>query len=145
MAGKTFKRAVRKEKIWFELPDGNDENVRYNCVDILPAGLVLDFGSNDEDGTGNPLDKVKGFFNGAIRSDQHEQFWAHIHDRESRIGLDMLMEVAEYIAEEFSARPTGGSSSPGPSMTSTGDDSTGGASPVVSIYSRPEPIAASTS
>lgn len=145
MAGKTFKRAVRTERIWFTMPDREDNEVRYDCVDILPAGIVLDFGSATDGEQGNPLDKVKEFFNGAIREDQHEQFWAHIHDKEARIGLEMLMEVAEYIAEEFSARPTGGSSSGGAPMTSTGDGSTAGASPVVSIYSRPEPIAASTS
>lgn len=147
MAGKTFKRAVRTEKIWFNLPDKDDNDVRYDCVDILPAGVILDFGSGgadgEEDGV-NSLDKVKAFFNSAILEDQHEQFWAHIHDRQARIGLEMLMEVAEYIAEEFAARPTGGSSSTGQSTTSTGDASTDGASPVVSIYSRPEPIAAST-
>lgn len=144
MAGKTFKRAVRKDKIWFELPDAEDNNVRYDCVDILPAGVVLDFGDSSAD-DGNALVKIKEFFDSAIMEDQHEAFWAHIHDRKSRIGLDMLMEIAEYIAEEFAARPTGGSSSTGPSMTSTGDGSTAGVSPVVSIYSRPEPIAASTS
>lgn len=147
MAGKTFKRAVRKDKIWFTMPDAKDTDVRYDCVDILPAGVILDFGTSGDDAadSGNSLDKVKEFFDAAVMEDQHEQFWAQIHDPKARIGIEMLVDIAEYIAEEFTARPTGESSPDGPPTTSTGDGSTDGALRAVPTYSRPEPIVASTS
>lgn len=138
MTGKAFKRAVRTDKIWFSLPDKDDNDVRFDCVDILPSGLLMDFGEVSDVG-GNVIQAIKDLFNGAIREDQQELFWEMTRSREAPIGIDMLQEVAEMLAEAYSTRPTGESSSDGQSKTSIGGGSTGGALRAVSTYSKPEP------
>lgn len=143
MAGKAFKRAVRKDPVWFAIPDKDDNDVRFDCVDILPAGLIMDFGETTEEG-GNAIQGIRDLFNGAIRDGQQDRFWEMVRDKDAPIGIDMLQEIAEMLAEEYSARPTGEPSSDGQSTTSTGDGSTGGALRGVPTYSKPEPIAAST-
>ena len=46
MAGKTFKRAVRTEKIWFTMPDKDDNDVRYDWE--KGSVLWMPFGSKHQ-------------------------------------------------------------------------------------------------
>jgi hypothetical protein len=143
MAHKAFKRAVNLDPIWFTLPDRDDNDVRFDCADDMPAGVVLAFasgvtGDEAEKTSKGALDSVHELFDTAIVEDQHEQFWALINDKKGKVGIAMLIEVASWLTEEYTARPTGPSSGDGQPAKPSGPGSTGGALHAVTTYSKPE-------
>lgn len=143
MGHKAFKRAANLDPIWFTL---GEEDTRFNCEDDIPGGMILDFAGvmEGDDADGNMLKAVKEFFAAAIVPEQLDQFWALVYDKNAKVGLSMLIELAQWLAGEYSDRPTGQSSGDTPQKTSTGGDSTAGALHGVPTYSRPEPVAATT-
>jgi hypothetical protein len=99
---------------------------------------------DNNEGSGNAIQAVKDLFNAAINEDQHDQFWALTSERKAGIGLSMLVEVASWLAEEYTSRPTGPSSGSGPSAKPTGSASMDGALRAVTTYSKPEPVGLTT-
>jgi hypothetical protein len=141
MGGKAFKRAANLEPIWFTL---GESQVRFDCEDDIPGGMILDFSGNVEgkDGAQDQLAAVKDFFNAAIIESQQSRFWEMLYDKKEKVGVSMLIELAQWLAGEYSDRPTGQSSEDTPPRISTGVASTAGASAAASTYSRPEPVGA---
>lgn len=147
MAGKSFKRAVNSDPIWFDLPGLGDTAVRFDCIDVLPGGMLLDFGAvMDTDSGKDQAAAVWGLFEAAIVPDQFEKFAAMCRDKRLGIGLPMMTDVAEFLSGEYTSRenptpvPSGNTS---PRIT-YGDASTDGVLHAVSTYSRSEPTPAST-
>lgn len=152
MAHKSFKRAVNLDPVYFEVPGPGDTEVRFDCVDDLPAGVILVFaevmgggeeGEPDESKI-NVVQAVKDVFDAAIVEDQREKFWALTKAKDNGIGLGMMMDIAAWLAEQYTARPTGPSSDGGQSAKSSGSGSTAGALRGVTTYSKPELVEAST-
>ena len=147
MAGKSFKRAAATEDVWFGLPGPDGDEVRFDCLPVLPAGIILDFGTimgGDDESEEQGMTKIAGgldnFFRNAIVDEQFAQFQDMIHDKRCGIGLGMLSDVAAFLAEEYSGgRPTGAPSAPTSLKTESGNGSTAGALPVVQTYSRSKP------
>jgi hypothetical protein len=143
MAHKSFKRAVNLDPIWFTLPDREENDVRFDCNDAMPAGVVLSFvgtstaGRDDATPGGSPVDSVRDLFDAAVIETQHNEFWALVNDKKGKVDIGMLVEVASWLTEEYTARPTGQPSDSGPSGKPSGPGSTVGASPTVTTYSKP--------
>lgn len=146
MAHKSFKRAQNLDPIYFEVPGKDDAEVRFDCVNDLPAGVILVFAevmggdeaAESDEPKINVIQAVKDVFDAAIVDGQREQFWTMTKDKDNGIGLGMLMDIATWLAEQYTARPTGPSSDGGQSAKSSGSGSTGGALHAVTTYSKPE-------
>src|SRR6478752_9134163 len=119
MAHKSFRKAINADPIWFTIPDRDDNDVRINCVDDLPAGVVFEFiektegdapgGDEAESGNGKALGAVYDLFNAAVVEEDHDRFWELVNDKRGHVGISMLVDVASWVAGEYTARPTGSS------------------------------------
>lgn len=160
MAGKVFKQAQNVDPIWFEIevkpgPDGKPRpNVRFDCEDDIPGGVMFAFSGEDEEpgSDGEPklnmVAAAKSLFDSAVVEDQKELFWDMVYGRRRDlgvIGLTQMLGIAEYIAGSYAARPTGESSDDGSPRTPNGSPSRGGARQEVSTYSRSPHTELSTS
>lgn len=133
-----------------ELEDGSLR--RFDCNPSIPGGVVLHFAditTGGDDGMqrgASAISAVKDLFKAAIVRRQQDQFWAMVNgdDPQGVIDISILMEVAFYLAEAYTERPTGASSANGSSGTTSGSDSTAGARPEVLTYSRPPQTVPST-
>lgn len=163
MAHKSFRRAQNLDKIEFDLPGPDGTDIHFDCEDDIPSGLIFAFiaSSSDEDEASQPadeerpegkvkknddLDTVLELFEAAIVDSQVEQFMGMVRATKKGEGIpvSMLMEIATWLGEQYSSRPTGLSSDSGPSVKPSGQASTGGALHAVTTYSKPEPVALTT-
>jgi len=148
MAGKAFKRRTERDPVWFSLPGKDDEEVRFDCHQTLPGGMILDLVAilDGDSNTKEVKDAITAIFSSAIVGEEkYALFEAMTNDPDLEIDLGMMMEVASYLAEQYTAeRPTGAPSGATSSRTSPGDDSVDGALPAPSTYSRSELTAATT-
>jgi hypothetical protein len=124
----------------------------------MAAGAMMRFaeamGAGEDDANMSEAEKnrkgtesvkvLRDFFDAAIESDQVEEFWDLLDDPDIAIPIEMLMQIAEFLGEQYSGNPTGVTSSGTRRERRTGRGSTGGHKPVAQTYSRPEPVAAST-
>lgn len=151
MAGKSFTRAVRVDKVWFDVPGPEEgQQVRYDCIDELPGGVLLDLGAimgGGSEGQEQARDITKAlieFFEKAIVPEQYAQWIEMTHDQRCGIGMPMMTDIAAYLGQQYSGdRPTGPSSEPTSPRTESGNGSTAGALREVSTYSR-SPLPASS-
>lgn len=148
MAGKAFKRTTGRDPVWFSLPGKDDVPVRFDCHQTLPGGTILELVAilDGDSNTKEVMAAITSVFSSAIVGEgQYELFDAMTRDPDLEIDLGMMMDVASYLAEQYTAeRPTGAPSGATSSKTSPGDDSVDGAPPAPSIYSRSELTAATT-
>lgn len=150
MPNKVFRRATNIEPIWFVLVDAKDQEIRFDCNPEMAAGVIMNFaeftgaGEDETVADRNIIRTVHELFDAAVVEDQHDSFWALINDRRAGIGVNTLIEVASWLAEQYTARPTGPSSPTGQDGTSTGNALTPGASSGVSVYSKSGPVTAVT-
>lgn len=154
MAHKSFKRAQNLDPVYFEVPGEGEQAIRFNCEDDIPGGVIFAFteviSSNDEDDGDDPkvvggvLQGVRDLFDAAIVPEQHAQFWALTKAKKHGISLSMMMDIAMWLAQEYSSRPTGPTSAAGQSARQSGSGSTDGAYPTVTTYSKPALVAPTT-
>lgn len=152
MSHKSFKRAVHKDKIEFDIPGPDGTEIHFDCEDEIPSGVVFAFTDvkdmvdiDDKDG-GDALGSVLALFDAAIVESQAAQFMELVRTTDKRKGIpmSMLMEIATWLGGEYTSRPTGQSSDDGQSAKPSGSASTGGALHAVTTYSKPEPVALTT-
>jgi hypothetical protein len=95
----------------------------------------------DEGKDANALTAVWDLFDAAIVDDEIELFHTMAKSKAKNQGIPMsiLMELATWLTEQYSARPTGPTSVDGQSAKPSGSASTGGALRAVTTYSKPEP------
>lgn len=145
MASKSFKIAASKEVVKFDV-NGQE----FICRNRLPAGVIMRFGevmgSSDEDETssGALITAMKDFFRSAIVPEQIDEFFDLLDDPDIAVPVDTLSEIAGWLSEQYTARPTGSPSSDTSPPKTTGPTSTDGHKPARTTYSRPTPVAAST-
>lgn len=155
MSHKSFKRAQNLDPISFDLPVGDgDDVVEFKCENEIPSGVIFAFtetkDSVDPDAKASDesdaLASVLDLFRAAIIDGQVDQFMTLIRTKEKGQGIpaSMLMDIATWLGEQYSARPTGQSSAAGQSAKPSGPPSTDGVLHAVTTYSKPEPVALST-
>lgn len=152
MSSKTFRVAVQTERISFTLEylqGGKPASKVFNCRPTVPVGLILQFADigsmkgEDEKSGSEALDMIKQLYKAAIVPEEFPAFEALLDDPDAGITVDMYSEIAGWLAGEYTARPTGENSESSPPASSSGTDSTVGASPVVLSYSKSVPVEAS--
>lgn len=78
----------------------------FKLVDMIPGAVLLDFLANQDMEDPAAMAKVLySLFDEAIIPEDVERFKAFIRDPKAKVDLEVLAEVAGYIAEEFSGRP----------------------------------------
>lgn len=123
--------AVRRKKFSSTKRVGTDDVVilevndqEFRCKSRIPGMVLVDFISQmDEDDPKSMGDSLKGFFNEALLPAELDRFNEYIRLPENDIDLEMLAEMAGWLAEQFSGEaPTGPSSasSGGPEATGLG-------------------------
>lgn len=122
---------------------------RFICNGEVPAGLLLDLASsgasklpattNDEEAVeagGGTIQAFLGFFHGALKPESYERFEQVIRDPKIVVPMAVLSEIASWLAEVYSERPTGESSTSTPGNRSSGGGSTEASLPQVVTYER---------
>lgn len=130
MARKQFTVPSAEEQVEFDL-----EGKTFRCRPRVSAGILMRFA----DVAGGPEDEVdsramvrvlREFFVNAIVREDFDEFWGLIEDPDIAIPVETLSEIANWLAEQYTERPTGG-----PSSSGRGSGSSGGVSTAV-VYSR---------
>lgn len=80
----------------------NLNNHVWHCQTVLPGAALLDFAAKlDKDSTADMAGAINEFFDMALVVDEKESFAAFLRDPNQRIGIDTLMEIAEWLMEQF--------------------------------------------
>jgi hypothetical protein len=148
-ATKTFSTSQATEKIEFKIDDD-----LFHCRPSIPAGVIMRFGAmtasadaeDAADGNqgANAISAIREFFDAAITETDHAKFYALLDGKDRFVDLSLLIEIATWLADKYSARPTGLPSSTSSPGKTTGPDSTDGPLPGGTTYSRKEtPVAVS--
>jgi hypothetical protein len=138
---KSFKAASRDEDLEFETSTGGV----FRCRPRMAAGVILKFTDVmvDEDDNAKLTDVIKGlrdFMRGAMYAEDYLRFMTMLDDPDVGIELSELMEIAGWLATTHTGRPTGQDLPDTSSTSPTGADSTDGASPEATTYSRNETL-----
>jgi hypothetical protein len=81
------------------------------------------------DGTiGSAIAGIVAYIEGCLPEADALAFRELVHDKDTIVPFESLMEIAEWLVEVFTGRPTTPSSSSPPGSTSTGAASEGGSS-----------------
>lgn len=163
MGSKSFRTAAAKEKIEFDIEGGDGDEYEvfkehFVCRGQIPGGLILEYGElsatmgvdqiGDADSEHTPaevlangarlLQVVREFFDAALSRKDRDRFLTLIKDPDRPVDIMTLMEIMNWLSSEFSARPTGESSSDSSSAMPTGLALTDGLSYAAPTYSRPD-------
>jgi len=124
MAGKTFRRSAEVAPVFFQVELDDGKLLRFDCRRSVPGGVALAFadaGGLDEDASESQrgsaaIRATKALFEAAIVPDQQAKFWAMVNgqDPDGLIDLPTMSEIAYWLGEAYTARPTGPSSADPP-------------------------------
>ena len=108
MARKSFKGYSATEGVEFDMePLNGGSKLTVKGVPMIPGSVLLDFlsGVKDDD-PGGLARTVLSLIQAAVIPEQWEDFRAFVDDPNNGVGLDTLSEIAGYLAEAYSGRPT---------------------------------------
>ena len=108
MTKRSFKGYSPSEETSIELesPDGA-RKIEVRTVPVVPGSVVLDFMSEtSEDDPGTLAAAVMKMLQVSILPEDWDRFRDFIDDSNNGITLEILSEIAGYLAEAFSGRPT---------------------------------------
>jgi hypothetical protein len=132
MVRKSFHTSQAGELIEFEV----DDEV-FHSRPKIPAGILMRFATAGKDSEGeNIILVVRDFFKAALIKGDRERFFALLDDPDRFIDIELLVEIASYLAEKVSGRPTGQPSSSTSLETKPGGNSMDGHGSEVTTYSR---------
>jgi hypothetical protein len=98
MAGKTFTTYAPTEEVYFEI-----NGTRFNCVPVVPGDVLLDFLSNaDEEHPNLMAGALRNLIDAAIKPEELEKFHSFIRDPKNFVSMDVLAEIAGYLADKLS-------------------------------------------
>lgn len=108
------------EPIEFDL---NDQH--FVCKPALQGAVLLEFVAKaDSDSGGQAAGALYGFFSDCMEEGEYNRFRAYLNDPGLIIDMETIGEIASWLVEEYTARPTQqsgssdtGQSSPGPTST----------------------------
>lgn len=79
----------------------------FACRPMIPGAVILDFmGGIDESAPATMVNALRVLFKEAIVEDQYEAWEEFTRDPENNVDLDLLSEIAGYLAEVYTNRPT---------------------------------------
>lgn len=81
---------------------------------------------------------VRQLFHNALIAEDRDRFFALLNDPDEEVDIEVLMDISEWLGEQYTARPTGGASSQGSQKKASGGGSTAGAQLGASTFSRPD-------
>lgn len=108
------------EPLGFEL-----NNEQFECYAAVQGAVLLDFIRDaDGDSGGDAAKALYNFFGNVMDSANYERFMSVLNDKNTIIDLEFIGEIASWLVEQYSSRPTKqpGSSSNGattPGISST--------------------------
>lgn len=149
MGSKVFRVATATEAVEFTieyLEGGKPRRKTFHCRPAIPVGAILKFGAlagggKDDTASGaDVMEMVQDIFRTAIVTEEQEEWRRITNDPDISLDVNLYSEIAGWLAGEYTARPTGESSSTSSQDQSSGHASTVGASPVVLSYSKVEPV-----
>lgn len=121
------------------------DGIQFFAAPNVPGQVILDFAeltTGSVDGnipTSKVIPAIKAFFAASLTDESLERFNALLRDKNHPVDIDLLVEIAGDLAGEYSARPTGGSSSDTSPTTESGPNSMDGAPHRGLTFSRPDP------
>lgn len=120
-----FKQAAKRESA---LPNAVDIEFSLNDEVLIASppstGQLTMFMAYQADGA-DPSDQAKAVMDLLYSIFDHDQYaWIQTQLLNDDLDVDTLMEVIEYLGEEWSSRPTSSASASSPSRASTGKRST---------------------
>lgn len=143
MARKSFRTSTAATSVEFDI---DDEVFRANSQ--ISAGVLMKFADlviDDEDDESRgqlALHAIREFFTAALVKEDRRRFFDLLEDPDRTVDVNLLVDIANWLGEQYTARPTGTPSSSTSSETASGVDSTDGALPVGTTFSRKEtPVA----
>ena len=131
MPSRDFTR--KREPVWFTLDDQ-----RYDCYPALPLEDLQAFAAAMSDGVTalNVVEKINDIMRLTLKPASYEVFVVRMADRNDPLDVQQLFEIAEWLVETYTKRPTAqpSSSSNGSPSGDAGSSSTAGAPETVSIH-----------
>lgn len=124
MAHRSFELAPSKH----DPPTFSVAGREFKCLPEPPAGVLTDLITSADGSAGMQAAGLIGFIGGCMSDADAEQFLLTIHDKDTVVPLDTLGEIAGWLAETYTSRPTTPSSSSQPGATATPATSGDGAS-----------------
>ena len=98
MSKKTFTTYQPTEQVEFDI---NDQT--FHCVPMLPGATLLDFMSAADPDHPNEMAKaVRTLLKQAVVEEEREAFEAFITDPANAVSVDILSEIAGYVADKLS-------------------------------------------
>lgn len=124
---KTFKAGTKMKDfspVEFEL---NDET--FHCVSAIQGAVLLEFVARaDGDSGGAAANALYGFFEDVMDESEYKRFREYLKNPDLIIDLETIGEIAAWLVEEYSARPTVEPASSPNGRSTSGQRSTVGAS-----------------
>ena len=140
MPRKSFRTSSRTEVIEFDI-DGEV----FHCHAQMAAGIMMNFadltsGDADSPVTGQKMiGAVRDFFRSALVDKDRERFFDLLNAPDRYVDLATLIEIATWLGQEYTSRPTGSPSASTSRETESGDGSTDGALPMGTTFTRKDP------
>ena len=108
------------EPVEFDL---NDQTFR--CKPALQGAVLLEFVSKaDSDSGGQAAGAMYGFFQDCMEEAEYERFREYLNRDDLIIDMSTIGEIASWLVEEYTARPTTPSGPSGTGQSSAGPTST---------------------
>lgn len=108
------------EPVEFEL---NDETFR--CKRAIQGAVILEFVNKaDSESGGEAAGALWNLFRDVMSDSEYKRFLAYVNQDDLIIGMDTLGEIAAWLVEEYTSRPTTGSEPSETGLSSSGPSST---------------------
>lgn len=97
---------IEAPRFELESPDGQ-RKLEVVCKGSIPGSKFLDFLSRTkEEDPGTLATAMFDILQAAVREDQWDEFKEFIDDSENGVSIELLAEIAGYLSELYSGRPT---------------------------------------
>lgn len=128
MAHKEFSLAPVRE----DAPTFSVAGREFKCLPEPPAGVLTDLITSAIGATAQSVPAAVEFITGCLPDADADAFVLMIHDKDTIVPLETLAQIVEWLAEEYTGRPTTPSSVLPVGSTATVAQSEDGASGAVS-------------
>lgn len=99
----------------------------FKCLVQPPAGVLTDLVATADKSDAAKVSGLVEFIGGCLAEADAEQFELVIHDKDTIVPIDTLNDIAQWLIEEYTGRPTTPSSTSQPGSTPTAATSGDGA------------------
>lgn len=121
----------------------------FHCHAQMAAGVLMKFadftsseGGDDDISGPQIIGAVRDFFKAALVQADRQRFFDLLEDPERYVDLTTLIDIATWLGQQYTARPTGAPSVSTSRETESGDSLTDGALPMGTTFTRKETLPA---